>query len=411
MRRSQFGILVWEKHCKLVEFLQFLVLLVVLGVPAFRRSIVSWLWRIGRKPTSSSLCLPAGALPGAVLDLCRSKHELMIENALLRKQLIVLRRQVIRPQITGADRALLVLLAGRLRTWKNALFIVQPDTVLRWHRAGFRLFWKRKSRTTSLEPRLPAETVQLIKQMALDNRLWGAERIRGELLKLDIRVCKRTVQKYMRQARKQGLPERTGRKPNQNWVTFLHNHAHQVWACDFLPVYDLLFRPLFIFFLIEIGSRRVVHFGVTRSPTDEWTAQQLREATPLGEAPRFLIRDNDCKYGEKFTRVAVSSGIRVLRTPYKAPKANAFCERLLGSVRRECLDHVLIFGERHLQQVIKEYVRYFNEARPHQGIGQAVPVPQTVRLQEPSTPPLVDRGKVISFPVLGGLHHDYRKVA
>jgi hypothetical protein len=154
--------------------------------------------------------------------------------------------------------------------------------------------------------------------MAVENRLWGAERIRGELRKLGIRVCKRTVQKYMRQSRRRAPLER---KSNQNWLTFVRNHASQIWAVDFLPVYDLFFRPLFIFFVIELGSRRVMHYGVTRSPTDEWTAQQLREATPFGEAPRFLIRDNDSKYGERFTHLALSSGIEVLRTPYKAPRA------------------------------------------------------------------------------------------
>jgi putative transposase len=280
------------------------------------------------------------------------------------------------------------------------LLIVQPDTLLRWHRAGFRLFWKRRSRTASRKPKIPVETVDLIKRMAVENRLWGAERIRGELLKLDIRVCKRTIQKYMRQSRKQGPSER---KPNQNWCTFVRNHTSQVWSCDFLPVYDLLFRPLFLFFIIELGSRRVVHFGVTRSPTDEWTAQQLREATPFGQAPRFLIRDNDGKYAESFACVAEASGIEVLRTPYKAPRANAYCERFVGSVRRECTDHVLIMGEKHLHRVVKEYVTYYNRARPHQGIDQAIPEGALG----------IDRadGKVISLPVLGGLHHDYRRAA
>lgn len=167
-------------------FLEFFVLLIIL---AFRRSLVHWLSRVWNKPTGDSL------LSGSVLDLCRSKRELVVENALLRQQLIVLRRQVNRPQITEVDRALLVLLVGRLRTWRSALLIVQPDTLLRWHRAGFRLFWKRKSTAASRKPRLPGETIELIKQMASENRLWGAERIRGELLKLDIRLCKRTIQK------------------------------------------------------------------------------------------------------------------------------------------------------------------------------------------------------------------------
>jgi putative transposase len=181
-----------------------------------------------------------------------------------------------------------------------------------------------------------------------------------------------------------------------------------------LPVYDLFFRPLFLFFIIELGSRRVVHFGVTKHPTDAWVAQQLREATPFGQVPRFLIRDNDNKFGASFTRVAMGSGIEELRTPYKAPKANAVCERFLGSVRRECLDHILILSETYLHGVVREYVYYFNKARPHQGIGQAIPTPQVVELQKQQRPqllPSVVSGKVISFPVLGGLHHDYRKVA
>ncbi len=208
------------------------------------------------------------------------------------------------------------------------------------------------------------------------------------------------------------------RAPNQDWRTFLHNHAHQVWACDFLPVYDLFFRPLFIF-IVELGTRRVLHFNVTRSPTDEWTAQMersavLREATPFGHAPRFLIRDNDSKYGGKFRRVAVSTGIEVLRTPYRAPRANAFCERYLGSVRRECLDHRLILSEAHLHRVIKEYVEYYNSARPHQGISQTTPQRSSSPMEE--VPPGADgtdaaSGKIISFPVLGGLHHDYRRAA
>ncbi len=172
----------------------------MLVIPAFRRSVVGWLLRIWiwRKPTSDALFLTTSAVPGVVLDLCSGKQELVVvvvvENALLRQQLIVLRRQVNRPQFSNTDRALLVLLAGRLRTWKSALLIVQPDTLLRWHREGFRLFWKRKSRTNSREPRLPAETIGLIQQMARENRLWGAERIRGELIKLNIRVSKRTMQ-------------------------------------------------------------------------------------------------------------------------------------------------------------------------------------------------------------------------
>jgi putative transposase len=345
------------------------------------------------KPLSTSLPL------GTLTDLGKSKSELMAENALLRQQLIILRRQVKRPACTKADRTLLVLLAKLVRTWKQALFIVQPETLLRWHRELFRLFWKCRAKAASRTPKVAAETVTLIREMAVKNRLWGAERIRGELLKLDIHVCKRTIQKYMRRAR---TPQPRG----QRWATFLRTHAADIWACDFLEVTDLFFRSLFAFVIIELKTRRVIHVGVTRSPTDPWVGQQLREATPYGQAPKYLICDNDSKFGPCFARVATTSAIEILNTPYHAPRANAICERFLRSVRRECLDHLLIFHEKQLQRALHAYVEYFNRARPHQGIQQRIPEagPPAVPLERKHEP-------IISVPVLGGLHHDYRRAA
>ena len=323
----------------------------------------------------------------------------MAENALLRQQLIILQRQVKRPACTNTDRMLLVVLARAVRTWKQALFIVQPETLLRWHRQGFRLFWKYTSRAAARKPKISAETAALIKEMARDNRLWGAERIRGELLKLGIRVCKRTIQKYMRQVR-------TARPRGQNWKTFLDTHAEQIWACDFLAVTDLCFRSLSAFFIIELHTRKVIHVGVTRNPTDAWIAQQLREATAFGVGPKYLIRDNDGKFGMGFARVAQTSDIEILKTPYFAPRANAICERFLGSVRRECLDHLFILHEKQLHRVLHAYLLYFNQARPHQGIQQQIPGQKAW-----SVSPHHESGKVISFPVLGGLHRDYRRSA
>jgi putative transposase len=239
---------------------------------------------------------------------------------------------------------------------------------LRWHRQGFRLFWKHKSKAAADTPKVTGETIALIKDMAKNNRLWGAERIRGELLKLDMHVCKRTIQKDMRGVR-------TPRPTGQKWLMFLHNHGGEIWACDFLQVTDLFFRSLFAFFIIELKSRKVIHVSVTRSPTDAWTAQQLREATPFGHTPKYLIRDHESKFGSCFARVAATSGIKILKTPYHAPRANAICERFLGSVRRECLDHVLIIHEKQLHRILKAYVAYFNSARPHQGIQQQTPEP------------------------------------
>jgi putative transposase len=203
----------------------------------------------------------------------------------------------------------------------------------------------------------------------------------------------------MRQVRPQ-------RARGQNWKTFLRHHATEIWACDFLQVTDLFFRPLFAFFIIEQKSRKVIHVNVTRAPTDPWVAQQLREATPYGHAPTYLLRDNDKKFGQHFARVAATSGIKVLRTPYRTPQANAICERFLGSVRRECLDHFLIFQEKQLCRLLNAYVVYFNQARPHQGLGQRIPESSTLTAPSPNQ---VDQ--VIAFPVLSGLHHDYRRAA
>ena len=338
-----------------------------------------------------------------VSDLKRSKSELIAENMFLRQQLIVVERQVVRPKLTQQDRRALVLLASRIKGWREALVIVKPDTLQRWHRAGFRLYWRRKSRARMGRPPTSPEVIALIEEMAIANRTWYVKRIQGELRKLGIEISRGVVGKYMRQARK-GLPPRN---QGQTWATFVQNHAGEIWACDFLQTYDLFFRVVFVYFIIELGSRRIVQYGVTRSPSDFWVAQQVRVATPYEEGPRFLIRDNDGKYGQCFTRVAEGRGIKVIKTPVRAPKANAMCERCIGSVRRECLDHMLIINDRHLYRLIDEYVAYYNHARPHQGIGQRIPDPD-----EDSKSRVGDKGqRVTCQPVLGGLHHDYRRVA
>jgi transposase InsO family protein len=340
------------------------------------------------KPSShSSAC-------GIVSDLTRSTSRLVAENLLLRQQLVVLSGSVKRPHLTRAERGLFVLLASKLESWRDALLIVKPETVLRWHRKGWRLSWKRKSRTRAHEPKLPAETITLIRGIAADNRLWGAERIRGELLKLGIPVAKRSVQRHMRRGR-------SPRPHGQTWSTFLRNHANGIWACDFLRAHDVSFRPLFACLVAELGSRRIVHLGVTRSPTDGWVARQLRGATPFGVAPRYLIRDYDARYGPRFEAVATGTGVAVLRTPIKAPRANAICERLLGSVRRDCLDHLIVLNERHLRSVLEEFVRYYNRDRPH----------RTLRLETPRPTARPAAGTVRARPALGGLHHAYERAA
>ena len=333
---------------------------------------------------------------GAITDLSRSKTDLLVENTILRQQLIVLKRSVKRPQFTNGDRTRLTLLARFTNFWQSALHIVQPDTILRWHRDMFKRYWRRISKPKNREPFTPRETIALIKQMARENHLWGAEKIVGELLKLGITVGKPTVQKYMEQVRK--------RMGGQSWATFLRNHAREVWACDFTVSHDLLFRPIYTFVIIAHHSREIVHSAVTRHPTDAWVAQQLREATPWNRKPRFLIRDNDKKFGKQFSTVARSSGIKELLTPLKSPRANAICERFFGSLKRESLDKFLIFRESQLRRIVTEYVAYYNQQRPHQGIKQQIPtwfvprkLPKSNQVQ----------GKVISTPILSGLHHSY----
>jgi putative transposase len=340
---------------------------------------------------------PCSIAVGLATDLLRTRAELVAENALLRQQLVVAARKVRRPIFRRHERAAVALLTAALPRWKDALLLVQPETVLRWHREGFRLLWRRQSRPTKTPAtRISPDVIALVRRMATENRLWGAERIRGELLKLGIRVAKRSVQRHLHEGHRP-------RPRGQSWRAFLRNHT--VWACDFLQTYDVWFRPVFAYFIIDINTKQVVRVGVTGDPTAQWTAQQLREATPFGAGPDFLIRDNDGKFGADFDRAVRGAGMRVLRTAIRAPLMNSVCERFLGSVRRECLDHMMILGERHLDQVLQEYcLRYFNAARPHQGLDQHVPTPQ---IRKGFT-----KGSAIrSASVLGGLHHDYRIAA
>lgn len=230
--------------------------------------------------------------------------------------------------------------------------------------------------------------------MAKENQLWGAERIRGELLKLGIEVSKRTIQRYMPKDRKE-------HSSSQTWATFLKNQAGNTWACDFTVVNDWLFRQWYIFVVMELKTRRIVHTGVTKYSTDEWTAQQLREATLWGKGPKYLIRDRDRKYARHFSAVAAS--IKELETPYRTPQANGICERFMGSIRRECLDHILIHDDEHLERAAKEYTAYFNQERPHQGIDQRVPDHYEVPKSKPTS------GRITSKAILGGLHHSYSR--
>jgi len=293
---------------------------------------------------------------------------------------------------------------SRMFRWRDALVNVKADTLIRWHRRGFRLFWRWKSKPIG-RPRLPRDLRQLIRQMGAQNTTWGEERIANELkLKLGIRVSPRTVEKYLRQ----GGPRRTP-DPKQRWLTFVRNHAKVILACDFFVVITASFRILYIFVVLELGTRRILHHNVTAHPTAEWTLQQFRE-TLAGEHPyRFVIHDRDSIYSKALDQGLTNLGVRVLRPPVRAPLANSVCERFGGSLRRECLDFLIPLNERHLKMTVKEWGIHYNRGRPHSSLGPGIPEATPNNIPESGHRHKLPVGyRVAKTTVLGGLHHEYR---
>jgi putative transposase len=307
-----------------------------------------------------------------------------------------------KPRRPDTPLRIALVLLYRLFNWRDALIVVQPQTLVRWHRQGFRLFWRWKSRPG--RPPIPVELRQLIRVMAMNNPSWDEERIANELLlKLGIRVSPRTVRKYMPKS-PQGRP-----CGDQRWSTFVCNHASAILACDFCVVVTATFRLLYVFIAIEHQTRRIVHCNVTTNPTAAWTLQQLREAIPSDQRYRFLIHDHDSIFSPQLDSSITHMGILVLRSPPRCPKANSFCERVIGTLRRECLDYFIPMTESHLRCVTKSWVSHYNKGRPHSSIGPGIPDPPS---NLPVSPQIhrhriPNHLKVITHPIMGGLHHEY----
>ena len=325
-------------------------------------------------------------------SLFKSKSRLEAENAALRRQLIVLQRKVRgRVHFTNSDRLFLIKLYRWFPSVLKVITIIRPETVVRWHRAGFRRYWRWKSRSLGGRPQIEADLRALIRRMSVDNPLWGAPRIHGELLKLGFEVAQSSIAKYM--------VKRHG-PPSQPWGTFLRNHAPDIAAMDLFVAPTIGFNLLYGFIVVRLARRRLVWVAVTTNPTAEWIARQISEAFPWNEAPRYLIRDRDRVYGTMVTRRVRAMGIRDKPNACGSPWQNCFAERLIGSIRRECLDHFVILGEAHLRRILGAYAAYYNVSRTHRSLDKDAPFWR----------PVQRAGSIHSHAILGGLHHHYVRV-
>src|SRR6266542_6301131 len=326
-----------------------------------------------------------------VIDLFKSPRRLEAENLFLRHQLsIALRRAPPRLRLRGSDRALMVWLTRLWPSLLGAAQVVQPETILRWHRAGFAAFWRWKSRKRAGRPKIGRELRDVIRRMSKENPRWGASRIHGELLMLGFEVAQSTVSKYMVQ----------GGSPSQSWKTFLRNHAQAIAAIDLCVVPTLTFERLLAFLVLGHGRRQLLWFEVTRHPTAEWLARQITEAFPWSSAPAYLVRDNDHAYGDVFTSRVRAMGIRDRPISPGSPWQNGCAERLIGTLRRECLERMLVFGAAHLRQILSAYAAYYNEVRTHLALGKDAPLGRAVQRT----------GVVVAIPILSGLHHHYVRI-
>jgi len=324
----------------------------------------------------------------------RGRTELAAENLALRQQLAILQQKSKLPRFRSRDRIFWALLSRIWANWRSALLIVQRDTVVGWHRQGFKLFWQWKSRARRGRPPVEAEIRKLIRSISGENPLWGTPRIQSELALLGYVVAESTVDQYRIHPRN---------PPSPTWRAFLDNHLKDIVAIDFFTVPTATFRILFAFVVLRHERRHVMHFNVTAHPTAEWTAQQIVEAFPFDEAPRFLLRDRDSIYGEFFRQRVKHMDIEEVVCAPRSPWQNPYCERLVGSIRRERIDHVIIINERHLMRILQSYFDYYLNARTHLSLERNSPIGRDA---EPPCP-----GRVVAIPQVGGLHHRYRRAA
>ena len=332
----------------------------------------------------------------ALGSLFKTSAELRLENLALRHQLGVLRRSAPKQlKLTPADRVFWVCLRRVWGDWKSALMIVKPATVIAWHRKGFRLFWTWKIRRGKRgRPAVPQQVRDLIRIMSRNNPLWGAPRIHGELLKLGIEITEPTVAKYML---------RRSKPPSQTWRTFLDNHVKSMVSVDLFTVPTLRFQVLYVFLVLAHDRRRILQFGVTAHPTAEWTVQQLRNAFPWDTAPRYLLRDRDRIFGKDFVEQVKAMGIKQVLSAPHSPWQRAYVERVIGSIRRECLDHVVVFNERSLRRILSSYCAYYGHWRTHLSLHKDAPETRTVQPEA--------YGEIIEIAEVGGLHHHYERRA
>ena len=322
----------------------------------------------------------------------KSKSRLEAENAALRYQLIVLRRKVGgRVRLTNGDRLFFIQLYRWFPSVLKVITVIRPETLVRWHRAGFRRYWCWKSRPFGGRPQISAELRALIRRMSIENPLWGAPRIHGELLKLGFEVAQSSVAKYM---------VKRGGPPGQGWRTFLRNHAPDIAAMDLFVVPTIGFSLLYAFVIVRLDRRDLIWTNVTTNPTAEWIARQLTEAFPWSTAPRYLVRDRDRIYGSIVPRRLRAMGIRDKPIAPASPWQNSFAERLIGSIRRECVDHIVVLGEAHLRRILESYARYYNDIRTHRSLDK----------DAPAFRPIQRIGNIASHAILGGLHHHYVRV-